>query len=452
MKSPRIANSRWAIHSLAHLFRNAFLPALLFSLFLSGSASSFAGAVITSSAPADKELTAAEKLKNPYFLTGDWGGLRPLLEQHGVTFDLFETYDTYGNVSGGDHRAEEYFGRTLLTMDVDLEKLVGWTGAEFYVTAVTQQGPNYSQNRIDVYTIPSGIEGKQTTRLAEIWLQQKFFGDKVALKVGKIDGSGEFGGQELASSFMNDELNYTPNLTFTAGMPFDPAGKPGAVLTLKPLDGPILSGFYIKGGIFAGNDNNAYLHDDTGTSFAVRAPTIMAAEVGWRTPEKSNLLPGVYKVGMHYSMGDTSRFDGTVASNNYIIYGNFSQTLHYLDTERTRHVDAGLTLGGAPGDRNKNYLEATAILRVVGPWAARPKDETGVGFIVSNFSHDFSEQSVDTGGPDLSGSEKVFEISYKAQINRWFVLQPDMQFIFDPQGNSSRRTVVLLGMRTFVTF
>jgi high affinity Mn2+ porin len=76
----------------------------------------------------------------------------------------------------------------------------------------------------------------------------------------------------------------------------------------------------------------------------------------------------------------------------------------------------------------------------------------GAGFIVSNFSHDFSEQSVDTGGADLSGSEKTLELSYKTQVNRRLILQPNVQFVLDPLGDSSRRTLVLLGLRTVVTF
>jgi porin len=404
------------------------------------------------STPAEKDLTAEEILKRPYFLTGDWGGLRPKLEDHGVKFDLFETFDTYGNVSGGDHRAEEYFARTRLTLDIDLDKLVGWKGGEFYISAVTQQGEDFAKTKINVYTNPSSIEGKQSTRLAEVWLQQKVWDDKLALKVGKIDGVAEFGIQEIGSTFMNDELNYVTNQTFTAGMPFDPAGKPGAVLTFKPLDGPILSGFYAKAGVFAGNDDNAYLLDDTGASFAIRGPTILAAELGWRTPEKSDLLPGGYKVGMHYNFGDTARFDNTVAGDNYFIYGNAWQTLFYLGGKKARHVDAGFTISGAPGDRNKNYLEATAIARVVGPWASRPEDEMGVGIIVSNFSHDFSQQSLSTGGPDVAGSEKTLELAYKVQINHWLMLQPDMQFVFDPIGASNRGAVVILGLRTVIVF
>lgn len=449
-----VASSRQSFGLRLRLCRKPlFLAAVSCCALVSGLTSLFAGdSTDTASTGQSKILTPAEKLKKPYFLTGDWGGLRPALEDRGITFDLFETFDFYGNVSGGDHRALEYFARTRLTMDIDLEKLVQWKGGEFYVTAVTQQGPSYGHNKIDVYTNPSGIEGKQTTRLAEIWFQQRLFNDKVTFKIGKIDGVAEFGAQELSSTFMNDELNYVTNQTFTAGMPFDPAGKPGAVLIVKPLEGPILSGLYAKVGVFAGNRDDAYYHDDTGASFAIRDPAILAAELGWRTPEKSDLLPGVYKVGMHYNFGSTPRFDGTTAPDNYFFYGNFSQTLSYLGGDKARHLDAGFTLGGAPGDRNKNYFEATAIVRAIGPFASRPTDEVGAGFIVSNFSHDFSAQSINSGGPDLGGSEKTLELSYKAQVTRWFFLQPNVQIIFDPLGDSNRHTVVLLGMRTTVIF
>jgi porin len=451
MNSAYYSNRPMAASRLFVTARKALLCTVLSGFFLIGLSPSFAGDS-PPPAPDAKDGTADEMLKKPYFLTGDWFGLRPSLKDRGVTFDLFEIYDVYGNVSGGDHRALEYFGRTRLTMDIDLNKLVGWKGGEFYVSAVSQQGENFAKTKIDVYTNPSSIEGKQTTRLAEIWFQQKLFGDAVSIKIGKIDGVAEFGLQEIGSTFMNDELNYVTNQTFTAGMPFDPAGKPGAVLTVKPFEGPILGGLYAKTGIFAGNDDNAYYLDDTGTSFAIREPAVLAAEIGWRTPEQSNLLPGVYKVGMHYNFGDTPRFDNTVALGNYFVYGNASQTLLFFDAEKTRHFDAGFTFSGAPGDRNENFFEATAILRVIGPCASRPKDEIGIGFIVSNFSQDFSDASLASGGPDLGGSEKTLEVTYKIQINRWFNLQPDVQFVFDPEGNSRRSTVVILGLRTYVIF
>lgn len=435
----------------ASLARRTFYSLALLAA-AAGSVASVNAGETTAPTSSGKELTPAEKLRKPYFLTGDWGGVRQNLEDNGITFDLFETFDFYGNVTGGDHRALEYFARTRLTMDVDLEKLMGWKGGEFYISAVTQQGENFAKTKMNLYTNPSGIEGKQTTRLAEIWLQQKFFGEKIALKIGKIDGVNEFGVQELGSAFMNDELNYVTNQTFTAGMPFDPAGKPGAVLTLKPFDGAVASGFYGKVGIFAGNDNNAYFLDDTGTSFAIRPPAVLGAEIGFKTPKDSGLLPGTYKVGMHYNYGNTTRFDGTVADNNWFIYGIASQTLHYMDVEKNRHIDAGFSLGGAPGDRNKNYLEATAIVRITGPFASRPLDEIGLGFIISNFSHDFSEQNQLAGGPDVAGSEKTIEISYKAQINRWLLLQPDVQIVVDPIGDTHRSTALLLGMRTVILF
>lgn len=424
---------------------------IAFVVFLTAVAPSFAGAAATRGRSA-KESAPEEMLKKPYYLTGDWGGARLAMEQRGVTFDLFETFDLYGNVSGGDHRALEYFSRTRFTMNVDLEKLIGWQGAEFYVTAVYQDGEDFAKTKINVYTNPSSIEGEQTTRLAEIWLQQKLFKDKLAIKIGKLDGAGEFGLQELASTFMNDELNYVTNINFSPGMPFDPAGKPGVIVTLKPFEGAIANGFYAKAGVFSGNNNNAYFKDEYGMSFALRDPAVMAGEIGWRTPEKSGLMPGVYKVGVHYNFGDILHFDNTVERGNYYLYGNFSQTLHYLDAEKTRHCDAGFTIGGAPGDRNRNELAATAILRVVGPFASRPKDETGIGFIISNFSDDFAVARISNGKPNFNGAEKTIEISYKAQIGRWLILQPDVQLVFDPLGDSSRDTVVILGLRTVVIF
>src|ERR1700761_1744227 len=102
MNSDGIAASERAISLLFDKCRRALFPLVLSGLILSGGlASSFAGEITSEPTSPAKELTAAEKLKTPYYLTGDWGGLRPALEARGITFDLFETYDFYGNVSGG---------------------------------------------------------------------------------------------------------------------------------------------------------------------------------------------------------------------------------------------------------------------------------------------------------------------------------------------------------------
>lgn len=378
----------------------------------------------------------------PGRLFGTWDGERTRLEQEGITFTLFNTLDAYSNVSGGYERKTEVFDRQRVSIDFDLEKLTHWQGATFFMTGVAQGGPNYAKQGIGVYTNPSGIEGARTTRLGEIGLVQKFFDGLGTLKVGKLDGVGEFGLQELGSTFLNDELSYVPNITFASGMPFDPAGKLGIVLSLQSS-----GGFYVKGGLYASNDLDAYAHDYSGFRFDLRGPAVAGAEVGYRGSVGG--LPGVYKVGVHYNYGDFHDLStGAVVDGNHLVYLNASQTLLQLDANSPqRHLDAGVTLSFQPENRNTNRFEATAILRCVGPTSSRPYDEIGLGFISSHFSPGYTSSPGVTGG-----TETTVELTYKALITPWLVLQPDAQVVFNPRGDSSRSDVVILGARAVVTF
>lgn len=402
-----------------------------------------AAALITSAVPA---FAASSD-----YLLGDWFGYRTDLAARGVTFDFSHTFDVYGNADGGDRYATEYFGRQRFTADVDLEKLVDWNGFSFHATGVSQYGPNYAATRIGLYTTPSSIEGRETSRLGQIWVGWSSPSDRFSIKAGKLDGVAEFGLQEYGSSFMNLELAYVTNLTFANGLPFDPAGKPGVVVEYSPFATGAASGLYVKGGVFAGNDNDAYAHDQHGFNFEVRGPTVVAGEIGYRG-EGVKGLPAVLKAGFHQNFGDwTDVRDGSIHDDNWLVYVNANQTLFNLDETGSRHIDAGATVSVVPEDRNSAELQITAMVRAVGPFAARPRDELGLGVVTSRFSSDWAAASVAAGGPDYD-RETTVELSYKAVLRPWLIVQPDLQYVFNPRGIDEADDAFIVGLRTVINF
>ena len=61
-------------------------------------------------------------------LTGDWGGLREQLRDHGVTFDISATTYYQGIASGGLHEGFEFGGRNDYWLNVDGQKAGLWPG------------------------------------------------------------------------------------------------------------------------------------------------------------------------------------------------------------------------------------------------------------------------------------------------------------------------------------
>jgi porin len=379
---------------------------------------------------------------------GDWGGARSDLAAKGIDIQAYHIFDVYDDFSGAAESGTAYFGRQRVALDFDLEQLLGWEASYLSISGVYQYGQNYNRSRFGVFTNPSSIEGNETTRLANIYFGQSLFDGRLHYKIGKVDGVGEFGAQEYGSTFMNDEFAYVPNALFTSGLPFDPAQKLGMVVTYSPFG----QGIYLKGGIYDSNNLDAYDDDDHGFSFDWQGAVAYAAEIGYRSDPKTTSRPGFIKLGTHYNTDTAAHYlNGESSGHNYLIYLSAGQTLFNFSSEGDRHLDASLTWVHAPENRNLYANEFTAMLRAVGPFAGRPHDELGLGLVAALISDDFSEASKLGGGP-ASSEEYTVELTYKAAITPWLDLQPSLQAVVNPAGDTSRDTVWIAGLRTVLTF
>ncbi|WP_269522789.1 carbohydrate porin [Coraliomargarita parva] len=390
-------------------------------------------------------LSAQPTTESPY-LFGDWGGLRSGLENQGITVRTHTIFDVYDDFSGAAEDGTGYFWRQRLSADFDLEKMLGWENSYISISGVHQDGKNYNRTVFGVFTNPSSMEGPQDTRLANIYFGQDLLDGALSYKVGKIDGVGEFGVQDYGSTFMNDELSYVPNIIFGAGIPWDPAQKLGAVVTYRPTNG----GLYLKGGVYDSSDYDPVQYDSTGLNFDWHGPVAYGAEIGYTSAEGTE-KPGFIKLGAHYNTGSFGRYLKDDADNNYLVYLNAGRTLYNLNSDGSRHVDASLSIGHAPEDRNLYKNEITAILRAVGPFNSRPNDEVGLGLIAALISDDYSKASENSGGPK-SSEEYTAELTYKAAVTPWLTLQPSFQVVMNPAGNTDRSTVWIAGLRAKISY
>jgi porin len=71
----------------------------------------------------------------------------------------------------------------------------------------------------------------------------------------------------------------------------------------------------------------------------------------------------------------------------------------------------------------------------------RTADQWGVAVTYSRFSRSFVE-AARAGGGTTSSTETALELTYKAQITPWMVLQPTLQRIYHPQIGAPTATVL----------
>jgi porin len=91
-----------------------------------------------------------------------------------------------------------------MAVDADLTKLAGLTGATFRVNAYQIQGRNLSADNIFNYSTISGLAARPTTRLFELWIEQKLFADTASLRIGQLTADNQFFLSEFGNSlFIN---------------------------------------------------------------------------------------------------------------------------------------------------------------------------------------------------------------------------------------------------------
>src|SRR5258708_20626770 len=88
-----------------------------------------------------------------------------------------------------------------------------------------------------------------------------------------------------------------------------------------------------------------------------------------------------------------------------------SQALYRPDAGSNRGLDATIGFDYSPGDVSRENVQITAGARINAPFARRPQDRIGIGFVYSKISDPFRNFGTLLGGAPL-GSEKAFELNY----------------------------------------
>ena len=430
-------------------------------------------------------------------LLGDIGGLRPSLANRGVSFGLTETSEVLGNITGGVHRGAAYDGLTMMSLGVDTEKAFGLPGGVFNVSALQIHGRNLSTDNLLTIQTASGIEAERTTRLWEFWYQQSFLDGKFDIKVGQQSLDQEFITSQGSSLFINTMMGWPalPSLDLYAGGPAYPLSSLGVRLRGQPTDSVT-----VLGGVFDDNPPGGPFADDSqlrgaersGTKFNTGTGALFIAEVQYAlqpppsgTPQAGAPpppgLPGLYKLGAYYDTGSfpDQRFDPAGISladpassgnplmrhNNFGIYGVMDQMLWRPDPRSPRAVGVFARIMGGPGDRNLLNFTVNTGITLKAPFAGRDNDSVGLGYGFARVSNAASNLDKDTVfysgmGVPIRSSESFIELTYQAQIAPWWIVQPDLQYVFTPGGGIANPLTpgqrvgneLVLGLRTDVTF
>jgi porin len=371
--------------------------------------------------------------------TDDWGGLRPQLEDRGISLNAQLTADWSGAIAGGANPRNSAY-RQLLNVDItlDTERLAGFKGGTFFA----QFQHNVGRNGTDVVgdaQVYSNIDADGRTQIAEVSYQHVFGDETVRVKVGKLDANGDFAAPEYGGEFINSSFGVSP----TIPMPTYPDAAAGAVVFVKPI-----ANLYVGAGLYDGSLANGI---NTGENSVVSflgspAGVFIISEAGLTWAAGPRELAGRLALGGWHHTADFEGFDGRLHSGTSGMYVVAEQQVYKVDpanVDDARGVGVFLQYGQTDGDISAIEWHLGGGVAWTGPFDGRDDDVVGLGATYVAFGND---PAVTKPG------ELAVELFYKWQATKFFSIKPDLQYIHNPGGVSGRDAAFVGTVRMTLTF
>ena len=383
-------------------------------------------------------------------LTGDWGGARTWLKEHGITLKPRLTQFYQGLATGEDNHDYQYGGKADLLLNADLGKLGFWNGFSLTVHAEQNFGEDANGRGGTVALLNTalffpGMENADYFDFSSVYLQQNF-GDAVSLIAGKINmidqASGTpFRGGAGIDSFWNGVFAATPRGAV-------PPYLMGALLSVRTE--PATFGLLVYDPENKTNKTGFenFFTNGVGILGTANFPVTIAGLGGHQgltalySTEPGNDLEDI---------GDTlippfPQGAPGIKNGRYNFAYYFDQYLY----QSKANPKEGVGLFGQFGisDGNPNRLQFLAIAGVGGTGLipGRSLDNWGVGYYYAGVSSTLK----DLLAPIVNiRNEQGVEVFYNFAMTPWFILGADLQII-DP--SLANETAVIPGLRTVIKF
>ena len=370
----------------------------------------------------------------------DPGGMRSRLDKHGIQFGINYIGEVLGNPSGGIKQSAHYSGLLEVAVEADMEKMIGWKGLTFFTNGYWIHGSSISVSNIGTLRPVSFIEALPSTRLFELYLDQKLFDDKVSIRFGQLAADAEFLLSDGAGAFLNGTWGW-PTIAaedLPGSGPAYPLATPGVRLGLYPNDQTtLLVALYNGdpappcGAVFA------QICNKHGLDFEFNGPPLLFVEGAYKYHQGAGQLPGTIKLGgwNHFGNFETLRDPNRIVNGNYGLYAILDQMIYRMPGEGDpKGISVFGRVIGTPSNRNLVDLYWEAGITFFGILPSRPDDILGIGFGYVGISSDEAARQREEGEQITSNYGAGVEVAYTAEIVPGWYLQPDFQYFWNPGG------------------
>lgn len=369
-------------------------------------------------------------------LSGDWSGARSKVEAAGWTFQISETAEAAGNLSGGEETDAAAAGQLTLGATADLEKLAGVSSGTLQVTLTERHGASLTgASGLSVLQPPIEVHGRgDIWRLTEFWWRQSLADGAAEIKLGRVNPGSDF------ASFPCD----FQNLTFCGAAPGNivgdywhnwPVSQWGARMRLNLGAAPAS----LSAGAYRVSQENL----DEGFALTFDGEGVLyPLEAAW-TPKLGEAgRPGEYKLTAWYATTEARD-----VQTGEMKEGQYGASLVARQQVSGPPDGPGVTLflRAVQADRRTARLDrqvsAGAVWR--GPFERRPDDAVAIAVGATHVN-------ARAAGAPSADTEIAAELDYRLQAPKGLTVTPNLQYVRDP-GGIDREDAVILGLKIGLT-
>ncbi|MDR3448394.1 MAG: carbohydrate porin [Alphaproteobacteria bacterium] len=363
------------------------------------------------------------------------------------TLKLQYTGEAWDNM-GGLHTGTAYLQNVDAQFAADTGKAFGWTGGRFFIEGFYNSSRSLDTQYDGALQDPSVIDtsGQTMFRLYQAYYDQNL--GNTDLLLGLYDMQTEFANTKPMDIFFNGAYAWNTALDQSGGGGLNgPSTFPSTALAFRARQ-KISNEWSVQGAVLDGMSDSAEYPGINDILMNKKYGILGIGEVDY-TPAaapRTKVMAGYW--------GYTGKFDTLNETNadgsTHQVYGSdggyvgaatrlYEQTAH-------RGLDGFVNIGFA--DPTVNIVDRTinAGLSYTGPFEARPWDRVGVAFSVAGISDPYRKAQSAAGTPTSGAYETNIEATYRATVNDWLTVQPDIQYTMNPAVDPNLKNDFLVGV------
>lgn len=398
-----------------------------------------------------------------------WDNFQKELDNRGIQLGVRYDGEVFADASGGLRCGAAYLGNLNLQLTLDAERLTGWTGGTVFLYGLGIHGGRPSKRFAGDAQGVSSIEAPAKWKLEEGWIQQNLFDNRFSVLAGRYDLNSEFYRLQSAGLFLNSSFGMGPEFSQSGreGPSIFPDTAVGARFALKPIEEVVLRTAVLDGvpverpngarEIFARDDGAlvvaeaAYLYRPVGPD----KPRTRAFRIGRNccgTYTGKLALGGWYYSAAFDDLTKTHANGRPVrrrgSGGGYVIAdGTVYQDAQNPD--RRAALFGQLGIGDPRVNRFAYYTGGGLTVSALIP--GRGQDELGIGVAAAHNGSPFMAAERKQGLRERR-SETALELTYLAQFGSRLAVQPDLQYVIDPNTDPRIKNALAFMLRFELSF